>query len=73
MRVNSFAITFSYILAANISAWREVFVMFDYLEYKLAKSSNRLLSFCYFSSMQLAASQFSVQQQTGEYVITILL
>ena len=90
--MDSFAITFSNILAPNLTGWREIFVAFDYLEYKLAKSSNRPRSFCYFSSMNaygngcncihlclldtvrlLAVSQFSLQQQTGEYVITIPL
>ena len=51
VRVNSFAITFSNILAPSITAWREIFVVFDYMEYQLAKNSNRQLSFCYFSSM----------------------
>ena len=50
-RVNSFAITFSNILAPSTTAWFEIFVVFDYMEYKLAKNSNRQLSFCYFSSM----------------------
>ena len=74
VRVDSFAITFSNILAPNITAWCEIFVVFDYLEYILAKSSNRPLSFfIIFPSVLLAVSQFSLQQQTGEYVITIPL
>ena len=47
-RVDSFAITFSNILAPNIIAWHEIFVVFDYLEYILSKSSNRPLSFLLF-------------------------
>ena len=31
-------------MALNITAWCEIFVVFDYLEYILAKSSNRPLS-----------------------------
>ena len=36
-RVNSFAITFSNSLTHSITAWREIFVVFDYMEYQLAK------------------------------------
>ena len=73
VQLDSFAITFSNMLAPNLTARREIFVVFDYLEYILAKISNRPLSFYYFPSMLLAVSQFSLQQQTGEYVITIPL
>ena len=53
VRVNAFAITFSNILAPNTTAWREIFVVVDCMEYQLAKNSNRPLSFCYFSSMNV--------------------